>query len=221
MNGWQFTGQSVAAPPEQRGFLHVKAADKRQPEGIIMKFRIAAALLATTFLIAPAGATERLGMGTPNATQFRAKASSSDAFEVLSSKIALTHATTPELKDFARMMITDHTASTDKLVALGGISKKSLKTKMEPGSDGKWKENDLLDSSHADELNSLDSKSNGDFNKTYIDDQVNGHKDMVSLLEDYAKNGDNAKLKQFASDILPTVREHLAKAQQIQHMIER
>jgi len=159
-------------------------------------------------------------MGTPNAVQFRAKASSSDAFEVLSSKIALTHATNPDLKMFAQMMITDHTKSTKALVALGGISMASLKSKMMPGGDGKYAGNDLIDTDHANELNSLDSKSNDDFNKTYIDDQVKGHEDMVSLLEDYAKNGDNAKLKAFAHKILPTVKAHLAKAQGLQKAIE-
>jgi len=181
-----------------------------------------AALLISTALVAGAGtasAKEILGIGTPDATQFRAKASASDAFEVLSSKIALTHATRADLKEFARMMIHDHTASTDKLVALGGISKASLKTKMTPGADGKFATNDLLDGDHSAELNSLNSKSNDDFNKTYIADQVKGHENAVALLEDYAKNGDNAKLKKFARQILPTVREHLAKAQALQKEI--
>ena len=180
-----------------------------------MKTQFAALFLSASLLAGTASAKEILGMGTPNATQFRAKATASDAFEVLSSRIALTHATNPDLKSFARMMIDDHTKSTNKLVALGGISKASLKTKMKPGRDGKFVSNDLL-GSNADELNSLDSKSNDDFNKTYIDDQVKGHEDAVSLLEDYAKNGDNAKLKDFAKDILPTVKEHLAKAKALQ-----
>jgi putative membrane protein len=179
-----------------------------------------AALFLSASLLAggTASAKEILGLGTPNATQFRAKASASDAFEVLSSKIALTHATNPDIKSFAQMMIEDHTKSTKKLVAIGGISMASLKTKMKPGHDGKYVDNDLL-GSNAAELNSLDSKSNADFNKTYIDDQVKGHEDAVSLLEDYAKNGDNAKLKSFAHDILPTVKEHLAKAKEIQKAI--
>jgi putative membrane protein len=181
-----------------------------------MKFRLATALLAATVLVSPVSAKEILGVGTPDATQFRAKASSSDAFEILSSRIAKTHATDPDLKMFAEMMITDHTKSTDALIALGGISKASIESKMNPGGDGKFAANDLLDSDHANELNSLNSKSNDDFNKTYIDDQVKGHKDMVALLEDYAKNGDNAKLKEFAAKILPTVKEHLAKAEGLQ-----
>jgi putative membrane protein len=187
-----------------------------------MKIRLALLLASAALAVTAttADAREILGVGTPNATQFRAKASSSDAFEVLSSKIALTHATTADLKMFAQMMIDDHTKSTNALVALGGISKASLKAKMKPGHDGKFAANDLLDSDHANELNSLDSKSNDDFNKTYIDDQVKGHEDMVSLLEDYGKNGDNAKLRAFANKILPTVKLHLAKAQGLQKAIE-
>lgn len=181
-----------------------------------MKLRLAALLLATATLITPVEAKEILGLGTPDATQFRAKATASDAFEVLSSKIAKTHATDPDIKMFAEMMIADHTKSTDELVALGGISKASLETKMNAGPDGKWAANDLLDADHANELNSLNSKSNDDFNKTYINDQVKGHKDAVALLEDYAKNGDNPKLKEFAAKILPTVKMHLAKAEGLQ-----
>jgi putative membrane protein len=181
-----------------------------------MKLKFTAALLAATVLVSPVAAKEILGVGTPDATQFRAKASASDAFEILSSRIANTHATDPDLRMFAQMMIADHTKSTDALVAIGGISKASIEAKMKPGGDGKWAANDLLDSDHANELNSLESKSNDDFNKTYVDDQVKGHEAMVSLLEDYAKNGDNAKLRDFAKSILPTVKEHLAKAQGLQ-----
>jgi putative membrane protein len=187
-----------------------------------MKTRFAVLLASAALLVTAdaASAKEILGVGTPDATQFRAKATASDAFEVLSSKIALTHATDPDLKMFAQMMIDDHTRSTDRLVALGGISKASLVSKMKPGGDGKYAANDLLESDRANELNSLDSKSNGDFNRTYIDDQVKGHQDAVSLLEDYAKNGDNDKLKAFAASILPTVKAHLAKAQRLQKVIE-
>jgi len=187
-----------------------------------MKISLAASVLALAMIGAgTASATEVLGMGTPSAEQFRAKASSSDAFEITSSKIAQTHASDAQIKDFAAMMIRDHTASTDKLVALGGISKASLESKMEPGKDGKYAGNDLLSTSQAAELNSLNSKSNTDFDKTYMDDQVQGHKDAVALMEDYAKNGHNAKLKAFAAEVLPTIKEHLSMAQKIDAKLEK
>jgi putative membrane protein len=182
-----------------------------------------ASLLA--FALSAATATsvlskEVLGMGTPNAQQFRAQASASDAFEILSSRIALTHATNPDLKSFAQMMIDAHTQTSDQLVSLGGISKASLQAKMKPGANGKYAANTLLSSAKANELNSLNSKSGADFDKTYIDDQVSGHKDALSLMQDYAKNGDNAKLKAFAAETAPKVQAHLDKAQALQKQIE-
>lgn len=187
-----------------------------------MKLSIAASVLALAMTAASsASATEVLGMGTPDAKQFRNKVASSDAFEVTSSKIAQTHATDPQVKDFATMMIRDHTATTDKLVALGGISKASLEKQMQPDKDGKYSSNDLFSMMQANDLNSLNSKSNADFNKTYMDEQVSAHKDAVSMLEDYAKNGDNAKLKAFAADALPTIKDHLAKAQAIDNSLEK
>ena len=168
-----------------------------------------------------ASATEVIGVGTPNAEQFRQKATSSDAFEIVSSKLALTQSTDASVKRFARMMIKDHTATTNKLVAIGGIRKESLETKMKPGSDVKYQSNELISTSQAADLNSLASKSNDDFNKAYMNDQVQGHKDAVSLMEDYAKNGDNAKLKDFASETLPTIQEHLAKAQSLDDQLNK
>lgn len=186
-----------------------------------MKLSLSASLLTLALLGAgSASATEVLGVGTPSAAQFREKATSSDAFEITSSKIALTHATNPKVKNFAQTMIHDHGVTTDKLVALGGIKKASLEAKMEPGKDGKYAGNDLLSVSQAAELNSLESKSNVDFDKTYMADQVKGHKDAVALLEDYAKNGDSAKLKAYASEILPTVKHHLVEAEKISAELE-
>ncbi len=41
----------------------------------------------------------------------------------------------------------------------------------------------------------------------------------MALLDDYSRNGDNAKLRAFAREILPKVREHLAKAKALQQQI--
>lgn len=186
-----------------------------------MKLSLSASLLALAMIGAgSASATEVLGVGTPSAAQFREKATSSDAFEITSSKIAETHAVNPKVKDFAALMVHDHEITTDKLVALGGIKKASLTAQMQPDKDGKFAGNDLLDTSQAAELNSLDSKSNADFDKTYMADQVKGHKNAVALLEDYAKNGDSAKLKSYATEILPTVKHHLVEAQKISAELE-
>jgi putative membrane protein len=45
--------------------------------------------------------------------------------------------------------------------------------------------------------------------------QVSAHKDAVSLFERYAKGGDDPKLKDWASKMLPTLRHHLEMAQNL------
>jgi putative membrane protein len=187
-----------------------------------MKYKQIATAAALTIVgtVGFASAKEVLGMGTPNAQQFRHKMLSNDAFEIESSKIALSHATKDSIKSFANMMVSDHARTREKLIALGGISKKSIQTKMVPGRDGKYSANDLFDSDQAADLNNLVSKSNDDFNKFYIDEQVEHHKDAVSLLESYGNSGDNPKLKTLAQETLPTVQRHLTLAQTLDRQLD-
>jgi hypothetical protein len=49
-----------------------------------------------------------------------------------------------------------------------------------------------LDAKHQKLIDDLNAASNADFDKTYANQQVDGHKDAVSLFDSYAKKGDNA-----------------------------
>jgi putative membrane protein len=64
-------------------------------------------------------------------------------------------------------------------------------------------------------INDLNSVSGNDFDKTYADQQANAHKQAVNLFESYAKSGDNAAVKQFASKTLPVIKQHLNDAQKL------
>ena len=56
-----------------------------------------------------------------------------------------------------------------------------------------------LDETHQKMLDKLRGLNGSDFTKQYIDDQVSGHKDAVSLFQRYAKGGRNEKLKSWAA----------------------
>ena len=45
------------------------------------------------------------------------------------------------------------------------------------------------------------------------------HEEAKTLLRGYAKSGDNAALRHFAGDILPTVQMHLTAARTMQNKI--
>ncbi len=50
------------------------------------------------------------------------------------------------------------------------------------------------------------------FDRKYVEDQIKAHKQAIELLETYAKRGDDSALKQLASNLLPTIQEHLQMA---------
>ncbi len=187
-----------------------------------MKNFVVAGILAGTLAFSGAAmATEVMGMGTPNAEQFRDQVASANAYEIIAGNIAESHANSAAIKEFGRKMAKDHTAANDKLAEISGLNKTQFNERLQPGADGKFKSSALLSTTAVAELNSLNSKSNRDFEKTYITDQVERHKETVALLEDYAKDGDSARLKAFATEILPVVRGHHAEAEKIRANLEK
>jgi putative membrane protein len=171
-----------------------------------MKFKISDVALA---LAVSTGAV----LATPGADEFRHKAMSSDAFEIASSKIALGQSENAKVKAFAKLMIHDHSLTTKHLLVGSGMSQADIDAKIAPGPDGKHKANDLVDQSHADSLDKLGSEKGKDFDSDYMSGQVSGHKDAVSLFEDYAKSGDERSLRLWARNTLKKIKMHLAKAE--------
>jgi putative membrane protein len=43
----------------------------------------------------------------------------------------------------------------------------------------------------------------------YVKAQHDGHVETVAMFEAYATGGDNARMKQFANEMLPTLKTHL------------
>ncbi|HEY3639071.1 MAG TPA: DUF4142 domain-containing protein [Rhizomicrobium sp.] len=154
-------------------------------------------------------------LATPTTDEFRHQAMASDAFEISSSKIALGQSDNPKVKEFAKLMIRDHTLTTDHLLVGSGMTKADIESKIAPGPDGKHKTNDLIDQSHADTLDKLGREKGKDFDSDYMSAQVSGHKDAVDLFEEYAHHGKNLHLRVWARKTLPTLKMHLARAQSL------
>jgi putative membrane protein len=145
------------------------------------------------------GVNSVLGI-TPKTEDFVKEVAISDMFEIESSKLAEQKGNASE-KTFASQMVTDHTKTSADLKGLvsAGKVKADLPT--------------ALDSSHQSKLDKLKAAKPDDFAKEYADDQVSAHKDAVSLFERYAKGGDNADLKSWATKTLHDLKHHLDMAQ--------
>ena len=137
---------------------------------------------------------------TPTGQEFADTAAKSDAFEIAAAKLATRDAVSPAIKSFARTMITAHTESTTKIKAAAKKATPSI-TPDPSLTDGQNKQ-----------LAGLNTKQGSDFDKAYISGQVDAHKDALTLMQDYAKNGDTPSLKTAAGEIAPIVQKHLDMA---------
>jgi predicted outer membrane protein len=62
-------------------------------------------------------------------------------------------------------------------------------------------------------LGGFETFSGKQFDQAYSKDEVPNHEDTGTLLLQHAQNGDNSDVKQWASKVLPEVRQHLTNAE--------
>lgn len=145
------------------------------------------------------GVNSTLGL-RPSTPDFVKQVAISDMFEIESNRLAQEKGNAAE-KSFASQMVKDHTKTSTELKALvsGGKVKAELPV--------------ALDSAHQGKLDKLKTKSGKDFSSDFDSMQQDAHKDAVSLFERYAKDGDNADLKNWAGKTLPALKHHHEMAQ--------
>ena len=139
---------------------------------------------------------------SPSTSDFVQQVAISDMFEIQSSELAMQRAEATT-KAFAEQMISAHRKTSDELKGLvaSGKVKETLPTK--------------LDSAHQEKLDKLKGLHGVYFTKQYRSDQVDAHKDAVSLFERYADGGDNPAHEDWAVKTLPGLRDHLEMAEQL------
>jgi putative membrane protein len=64
-------------------------------------------------------------------------------------------------------------------------------------------------------LDALKPESGDAFDRAYLSEQITLHKQMNTILQNYAVGGEVDSLKSFAADIAPTEAAHLARARTI------
>ncbi len=172
----------------------------------------ACALLATPVLAQTSGATparsETTGAAsatmTPLSTQkFVNDAAITNMFEIQAAQLAEQKAQDSQDKTFAKKMIDDHQKASQQLQTLvdGNKVKAELPT--------------ALDSAHQKKLQRLQNLSGTQFDEAYDKMQKAGHKTAVAMFKNYAQNGDNPALKEWAQTTLPTLRDHRRMARKL------
>ncbi len=115
--------------------------------------------------------------------------------EVELSKVAQQKATSQRVKDFANMMVTDHTKANDQLKQIAAAKNIALPANLSDDSQKKL-----------DKLNN--KKAGKDFDDAYVNDMVEGHKKAVDKFEKGSNKLQDADLKNFATQTLPVIQMH-------------
>lgn len=131
-----------------------------------------------------------------------------NAGEIEEAKLAATKATNPAVKAFARELAADHEAMLKEGNALASKLGISADT-----TDGDA--HDLLKDSR-DELKDMNDKAAGaDWDKDFINKEIDGHQKVLDKLQDAAKNTTDADLRAALEKATGKVQQHLTKAQDI------
>ncbi|SMB89812.1 DUF4142 domain-containing protein [Deinococcus hopiensis] len=123
----------------------------------------------------------------------------SNLFEIQSSQVALSKATTPALKAYAQHLIDDHQKAQAMVSTLAAARGVPLPKVLPP---------ELML-----KVNTLAMMDGAAFEKAYLQEQVVAHQFTLSLLQNEQLGGKDAAVVAFANEQVGPIQEHLAQAQ--------
>jgi putative membrane protein len=133
--------------------------------------------------------------------EFAKDAASGGLKEVELGKLAQQHAQSQRVKNFAAMMVKDHSKANQELKTIASGKNIMLPEAME-NSDNKV-------------VNDLQNEKGADFDRKYIKEMVDDHEKDVDEFKKQAENGTDPELKAFATKVLPVLLAHQDSAKSI------
>jgi putative membrane protein len=118
-----------------------------------------------------------------------------------------------DVQQFAKLMITDHSAVNDKAKALAA----QIQLTPEPGDSSRQ-----LTAEQDSIRQQLGARSGASFDKAYVDNEVAYHQHVLDAIDHtLIPDAKNAQLKQLLTDTRPAVAQHLDHALQLQAKLNR
>jgi putative membrane protein len=137
--------------------------------------------------------------------QFAKKAAQADLAEVKMGKLAERNGTGATVKNFGQRMVTDHSAAQQKLESAAARANITLPTTLSPQQQATY-----------DQLSNLHGTQ---FDRAYAKDMVQDHTKDIAAFQHEANDGRDTPIKNFASQTLPTLQEHLRLAHQMNQKV--
>jgi len=130
---------------------------------------------------------------------FATEAAHGGLAEVQMGQLALQKASSPQVKEFAQRMVTDHTQANQDLMQLSKSENLNLPAQLDP--------------KHKSEMERLSALSGNAFDAAYMQQMVQDHQKTVADFQKQAQSGTDPSLKSFAQKHLPLLQQHLQMAQ--------
>jgi putative membrane protein len=137
---------------------------------------------------------------------FATKAAAGGIAEVKFGELAEDKGNSQAVKDFGKRMVADHTKANEQLQKEAAQEKVDLPTKMTS-----------KDQMAYDRLSKLSGPA---FDRAYARDMVRDHRADILEFQSESKSGHKEWTKTFATQTLPSLREHLKQAEEMLHTVE-
>jgi putative membrane protein len=135
-----------------------------------------------------------------NDTTFAKEAAIGGMTEVQLGQLAVQKGQNQKVKEFGQKMVDDHSKANDKLKEVAAKDNITLPSQ--------------LDAKHQATVDRFAKMNGTEFDRAYVRDMVQDHEQDVAKFQQEANSGSNKDLKNFASETLPTLQEHLRMAKE-------
>lgn len=133
-------------------------------------------------------------------------AAASDLFEIQSSQLAMSRARRSETRQYAQMLVTHHTQTTQATVQAAQAS-------------GMTPPPPMLLPMQQRMIEQLRAATGARFDQLYFTQQIPAHEMALALHSNYARSGDTPALRATAATAVPLVQRHLDEARRMRGMM--
>lgn len=150
--------------------------------------------------------TEAAADAQEDDAEFLAEAASASMMEVELGKLALEKSTSPKVKDFARMIVDDHTKAIADLENIANQKNVALPVA-------------LMDK-HQKMVDKIKDEKGKEFDKKYLDAMVSDHKEDIEEFKEISEETKDLNVKEFAAKSLPKLAAHLEMAERLERAMK-
>jgi putative membrane protein len=190
------------ASPSEQGKRHDDKENIMRKYTLIKSILFASGftLVSALYAQAPGSSSPKAAAESPDAA-FVQQAARGGLAEVALSKLAVDSANSPQVTQFARKMVADHSANNRQLATIAAHENILVPTEM--------------DSEHTQLRDRLAALHGADFDRGYVDAMRGDHKKMADLLQSSQATVSTEELRTFIKQTLPVVQDHLRMANEL------